>query len=274
LSGTDPSPDQQRHDEQPPAPPAQPRLVFKPDEKERERVARVRLLSFLAAGALMIVAFIMIISYRPPPVKLTLPEASRGLVPPTESAAATVSSMPSLAAPAARSAAGAEIVRAVTAAVDTLVSAAAEKWARASELGSQGIVTRDNAQVAADGFRKAAALADSARQDIRSAQQRAELVRDASRQTESRLSFRLSILYTAMDRYLRSLDDDAADRYSYYTKLQASAEALFQGDEAESEIQQNVAMSYLRHSEDRQAGLKLLLNQVREAQRNITNAGR
>jgi hypothetical protein len=158
------------------------------------------------------------------------------------------------------------------AAVDTFVSAAGAMWARASELASQGNVTRDNAQAAADGFRRAAVLADSARQDIQSARQRGELVRSASRQAESGLGFRLSLLYTAIDRYLKLLDDDAADRQAYYASLEASAQALLQDDPAESETQQNVAMSYLRHSEDRQAGLKRLADQMREAQRNVDNA--
>ena len=158
--------------------------------------------------------------------------------------------------------------------LDSLVSAAREKWARASDLAWQGNMTRDNAQEASDGFRKAALLADSARQDIQSARQRGELVRSASRQAESSLGFRLSVLYTAIDRYLQSLDEDAADRWAYYDRQEASAQALLQDDSAESETQQNVAMSYLRNSEDRQAGLKRLADQMREAQGNIDNAGR
>jgi hypothetical protein len=160
------------------------------------------------------------------------------------------------------------------AAVDTLVSAAREKWARAAELAPKGTAAGRDTQEAAEALRRAATLADSAQQDIRQAQQQAERIRAASREADSRVAFRLSVLYTAMDQYLGSMADDAEDRHAYYAKSEAAVEALMRSDGAESEIQQNVAMSYLRHSEDRQASLKRLADQVREAQRNIDNAGR
>jgi hypothetical protein len=274
LSGSEPHYDPLQTDEKPGASSSPPGLVFKPDVQQAVRVARVRMFSLLAAAILMIIALVLIISYRPPPVKITNSAAPRDSTPPVESVAPASPRSSSPSAPAPRPIAGVEIARSVVAAVDTLVNAAGEKWARASELAAQGTVTRDNAQQAADGFRRAALLADSARRDIQSARQRGELVRSASRQAESRLGFRLSVLYTAIDRYLKSLDEDAADRQAYYVKLDASAQALLADDAAESETQQNVAMSYLRHSEDRQAGLKRLADQMREAQRNIDDAGR
>lgn len=274
LSGSEPQYDPRRPDEKPVASSSPPGLVFKPDVQQAVRVGRVRMFSLLAAAILMIIALFLIISYRPPPVKLTNSEAPRGSTPPVESVAPASSQVPSLSAPAPRPTAGVQIARSAVAAVDTLVIAAGQKWARASELAAQGTMTRDNAQEAADGFRRAALLADSARQDIQSARQRGELIRSASRQAESRLGFRLSVLYTAIDRYLKSLEEDAADRHAYYARLETSAQALLKDDPAESETQQNVAMSYLRHSEDRQAGLKRLADQMREAQRNIDNAGR
>ena len=158
--------------------------------------------------------------------------------------------------------------------LDTLVSAAAEKWLRAAEFLPQGTVTADNAQEAAERLRKAVILADSARRVISLGRQQAELIRKASREAESNAGFRLSVLYSTMDRYLKSLDEDAADRHDYYARLLASVEAMLLNDPAESETQQNVAMSYLRHSEDRQANIRRLAEQVREAQRNIDNAGR
>jgi hypothetical protein len=270
LSGSDPQHDRQQPGEGPPGPP---RLVFKPDAKQAGRVARVRMITLLTAAILMIIAFALIISYRPPPVKIANPEPPRATTPPAESAAPASPQVPSRPPPAPRQT-GVEVARSAVAAVDSLVSAAREKWSRASELAPQGTVTRDNAQDAADGFRRAALLADSARQDIQSARQRGELVRSASRQAESSLGFRLSLLYTAIDRYLKSLDEDAADRQAYYASLEASALALLKDDAAEAETQQNVAISYLRHSEDRQAGIKRLAAQMREAEGNITNAGR
>ena len=273
MSGSQPPHDPRRPGEKPVAPASQPPLVFRPDAKQILRVARVRMFSLLAAAILMIVALFLIISYRPPPVKLTRPEVPKASTPPFESTAPVSRQVPSRPASPPRTT-GVEVARSVVAAVDSLVGAAGEKWIRARELASQATLTRDNAQEAADRFRRAALLADSARQVIQSAKRRGELVRSASRQAESRLGFRLSVLYTAIDRYLKSLDEDAADRQAYYAGLEASAQALLTDDPAESETQQNVAISYLRHSEDRQAGLRRLADQMREAQRNVDNADR
>jgi hypothetical protein len=206
LSGSEPHYDPLQTDEKSAASSSTSGLVFKPDVQQAVRVARVRMFALLAAAILMIIALVLIISFRPPPVKPTNSEASKGSTPPVESVAPASPQAPSRVAPAPRPIAGVEIAHSAVAAVDTLVSAAGEKWARASDLAAQGTVTSDNAQEAAGGFRRAALLADSARRDIQSARQRGELVRSASRQTESRLGFRLSVLYTAIDRYLKSLD--------------------------------------------------------------------
>ena len=274
MSGSEPQRDAQRPDEKPPAPSSPPGLVFKPDVREAVRVARVRTYTLMAAAALMVVALVLVISYRPPPTTRPGQEASKGASPPIESAIPARPQVPSQPAVGLHKASGVDIARSAVAAIDTLVSAAAEKWVRAAELSPQGTVTRDNAQEAADELRKAVILADSARQDILLARQQAELVRKASREAESGPAFRLSVLYSAMDRYLKSLDEDAADRRAYYVKSETSIEAVRVDDQAESETQQNVAMSYLRHSEDRQPTIRRLAEQMREAQRNIDNAGR
>lgn len=275
MSGSEPQYDPRRTDEKPVASSSSPpELVFKPDVQQVVRVARVRTFSLLAAAILMIIALVLIISYRPPPVKLANSEPPRGSALPIESVPLANPQATSRPAPAPRPATGVHIARSALAAVDTFVNAAGQKWARASDLLSPGPVTRDNSQEVADGFRRAVLLADSARRDIQSARQRGEAIRSASRQTESRLGFRLSVLYAAVDRYLKSLDEDAADRHAYYVRSEAAVEALLRLDGAEFEIQQNVATRYLRHSEEMQPSIKRLAEQMREAQRNIDNAGR
>lgn len=274
MSGSEPQRDAQRTDEKPPAPSSPPGLVFKPDVRQAVRVARVRTYTLMAAAALMVVALVLVISYRPPPTTRPGQESSKGASPPIESAIPARPQVPSQPAAGLRKASGFDIARSAVAAIDTLVSAAAEKWVRATELSPQVAVTRDNAQQAAEGLRRAVILADSARQDILLARQQAELVTAASRKAESGPAFRLGVLYSAMDRYLKSLDEDAADRRAYYVRSEASIEAVLVEDPAESETQQNVAMSYLRHSEDRQPSIKRLAEQMREAQRNTENAGR
>lgn len=253
---------------------APPGLVFKPDVRQSVLVARVRAYTLTAAAVLMVVALILIISYRPPPVILPDQGSLKPTSSPTESVSPVSSQAPGQFTSTPRKAGGVDIARSAVAAIDTLVSAAAEKWLRAAEFLPQGTVTSDNAQDVAEKLRKAVILADSARQDISLGRQQAELVRVASREAESSAGFRLSVLYSAMDRYLKSMDEDAADRRDYYAKSVTSVEAVLLGDLAESETQQNVAMSYLRHSEDRQSTIRRLAEQMREAQRNIDNAGR
>jgi hypothetical protein len=274
LSDSEPQHEVGPSGEKPSASSVPPGLVFKPDARQSMLVARVRAFTLMAAAVLMVVALVLIVSYRPPPVTQLSQEAPGRTSPPLESVSPARPQVPSQPASVSRKAGRNEIARSAVAVLDTLVSAAAEKWMRAAEFLPQGTVTNDNAQEAAEKLRKAVILADSARQVISLGRQQAELVRKASREAESNAGFRLSVLYSTMDRYLKSLDEDAADLHDYYAKLLTSVEAMLVNDPAESETQQNVAMSYLRHSEDRQANIRRLAEQVHEAQRNIDNAGR
>jgi hypothetical protein len=274
LSGSEPQHDVKLPEDRPPASSLPSGLVFKPDARQAVRVARVRMYTLMAAVVLMVVALVLIISYRSPPMARPGQEAPKGASPVTGSVSTASPQAPSQPVTELHKAAGVAIARSAVATIDTLVSAAAEKWLRAAEFLPQGTVTRDNSQEAAEKLRKAIILADSARQDISLGRQQAEFVLKASREAESGAAFRLSVLYTAMDRYLKSLNEDAADRRAYYVKSEASIEAVLVDDQAESETQQNVAVSYLRHSEDRQPSIRRLAEQMREAQRNIENADR
>ena len=234
----------------------------------------MRAYTLIAAAILTLVALFLILSYRPPGVIQRGQLAPVGAAPLAESVAPTAAPATGQPSVVLHEASGIEIARSAAAAIDTLLTAAAEKWLRAAELSPQGVVTRDNAEDAAGKLRKAVILADSARQDIARARQQAEVVRRASRAAESRAAFRLGLLYTAIDRYLKSVDEDARDRHEYYVKSQISVGAVLLDDQAESETQQNVAVSYLRRSEERQSSIRRLAEQVREAQRNIENGDR
>jgi len=270
LSGSEP-----RHDEHPEGEAtAPPGLVFKPDVQQTVRVARVRTYTLLATAILMVVALVLILSYRPPPVVLSDQEATRSPFPAAQSESSLYQPAPSRPSARPGSAGPASIARSTAAAVDTLLSAAAEKWVRAAELVPGDVVTRENAQAAIEGLRKAAVLADSARRDIMLARQRADLVRRASREAGSGSAFRLGVLYATTERYLKALDEDAADRRSFYEKSELSVKAVMLDDMAESEIQQNVATRYLRHSEEMQPSIRRLAEQMREAMRNFENVRR
>lgn len=222
----------------------------------------------------MVIALVLILTYRPPNVKLTSPEPPRGVGYAADSALGSGRPAPIQPVPVSRKVTTAGLARAEVSAIDARVNAASEKWSRARALSTNGAEAPDNAQEAVEQLRTAAILADSAKQDIRQAQQQAERIRAASREADSRVAFRLSVLYGATSQYLKSMADDAEDRYAYYAKLGSAVEALLRLDRAEFEIQQNVAVSYLRKSEDRQATLRRLAEQMREALRNIENAGR
>ncbi|GEM_PF-1622493 len=251
-----------------------PKLVFEPDQRQAARVARVRTFTVLAAAVLTLGALILILTYRPRPPALPEQIALARTVPLPESAASVPAPAIIQQPPASHVTGVVGKAQLAAAAIDTLVSSAAGKWLRASELTPQGSVTRENGEDVVAKFRKAVVLADSARGDIAMARQQAEVVFRASRDAESGTAFRLSALYAAIDRYLKSMADDADDRYSFYSKSEVSVKTVLLGDSAESDVQQNVAMSYLRRSEDRQSDIRRLAQQVREALLNIDNAGK
>jgi hypothetical protein len=253
-------------------PAALPELVFKPDVRQTVHVARVRMYTLLAGVAVVIVALAMMLSYRPQ--ARPSPAAVARPAPPAESTASAPVSADIQRPPGRHEASAVEAARLAASTIDTLVDRANEKWLRATELTPQGSVTSEKAEDVAVKLRKAAILADSARRDIALARQQAEVVFRASRDAKSGSAFRLSVLYDAVDRYVKSIAADADDRYSYYSKSEVSVKAVLMGDQAESEIQQNVAMSFLRRSEERQSSVRRLAQQVREALRNIDNAGR
>jgi len=275
LSDVEPQPDKKQ-----PGQPAEtagvssvpPKLVFKPDGQQAVRIARVRMYTILAAVIILLVALVLIISYRPPVVAQSGSVVTARAVPPIEGQTPQPTPPAGQPSPAPRKVGAIDAARSAAAAIDTLVSRATEKWMRATELLPRGNVTRDNAEDAAAKIRKAVILADSARQDIAMSGRQADVVLRASRDTESGSAFRLSVLYSAIDRYVKSMLDDAEDRYEYYLKSEASITAVLLGDQAESEIQENVAMSHLRLSEERQPGIQRLARQMREALRNIENA--
>ncbi len=277
MSATEPQPDKKQPDQpvgttgQKAAPPA---LVFKPDERQAARVARVQTFTVVVTAVLVVGALSLIATYRPKPQARPSQATPVRTLPPVESIAPTPVPAATQQLPVRHEVSAAEVAQLATATIDTLVSTAAEKWLRATELSPQGTVTPENGEDVAAKFRKAVILADSARHDIVLARQQAEVVFRASRAAESGVAFRLSVLYAAIDRYVKSMADDADDRYFFYSKSEVSVKAVLLGDQAESEVQQNVAVSYLRRSEERQASIRRLLQQVHEALRNIDNAGR
>lgn len=234
----------------------------------------MRTFTLLAAAVLTLGALILILTYRPHPPVLSEQIALARTVPLPESATSVPAPAVIQHPPASHVTGVVGRAQLAAAAIDTLVSSAAGKWLRASELTPQGSVTRENGEDAVTKLRKAVVLADSARGDIALARQQAEVVFRASRDAESGTAFRLSTLYAAIDRYLKSIADDADDRYSFYSRSEVAVKAVLLGDSAEADVQQNVAMSYLRRSEDQQNSIRRLAQQVHEALLNIDNAGK
>lgn len=254
-----------------------PELVFKPDARQAARAALIRALLLVAGAGVMLAALLLVLFWRPrAPADATSAQGREDSAEAPRREAEGRGPDPEIMAPESTpTGQTSEVasVRLAAAQVDTLLARAAERWLRAGELAPQAQMTRDNSEPAAR-LRKAAILAESARKDIALAREQAEAVRSASRIAGSAIAFRLSVLYAALDGYLKTMDDDASDRHNSYRKLQASAEAALAGDEAEAEIQQNVATSYLRRSEQRQRSLRRLAQQVRESLRNLEDGGR
>lgn len=262
-----------RPDERPQSPSSQPVLVFKPDERQIARVARVRRYTTVVAVILMLVTLLLMIFYRPSIVARPGPATPSSEVRSVESLAPSTPPLASQPVVAQHKTSYVDVARSAAASIDTLTGQAADKWLRASELLPQGELTRDTEDAAAK-LQKAVILADSARREIALAHGQAEVVLQVSHEAEPGVAFRLGVLYSAIDRYLKSMRDDAEDRYQYYFKSEASVQAVLGGNQDEAEIQQNVANGYLRDSEERQSSIRRLAQQMGEALRNIENADR
>jgi hypothetical protein len=243
-----------------------PDLAFKPDERTAARVTRVRTAALVGTAVIIALGFIIIVSYRP---KVQMPTGQHAAIPDAALAESTSLRLYDTAAmppsPAGRSASTLVTARAATAAIDTLRGLAVEKWVRAGELLPTGPLSKDNGEEVAARLHRAVILCDSANAEIGAARQQAERVRQAARDDESGVSYRLSALYVAVSRCVELLAADATDRALFYSMSEAAVKATLVGDDADAEIKQNAATSYLRKSEDRQRAIGRQEKAVREA---------
>jgi hypothetical protein len=153
--------------------------------------------------------------------------------------------------------------------IERAASAAAGRWARASELEPVASPDSAEAALAAAFLRKAGTAADSARGDLAGARIAADAIRELSRQAREQQGFRLSVVYAAADRYVRALEQDAQDRVLYYRTLEQAVVMLVQADVAGFEIKQNVANSYRRRSEERQRSIHRLADELHASAREL-----
>jgi hypothetical protein len=248
-----------------------PSLMFRPDERAITRFKRVRTAALVGTAVIVILGFVLVSSYRP---SVPGPTAGRAAVPDTASAESTASrSYDTAAVPppfVSQPASPVAAARAAASAIDTLRRFAAEKWVRAGDLLPTGPATKDNGEEVAVRLRRAVILCDSAKTEIAEATRQAEVIRQAARDDVSGASYRLSALYVAASRYVELLAIDASDRALFFSMWEAAVKAILVGDDAEAEIKQNVATSYLRKSEDRQRAISRQEKVVHEA---LTSTG-
>jgi hypothetical protein len=81
------------------------------------------------------------------------------------------------------------------------------------------------------------------------------------------------VLYAAADRYVKLLGEEAGDRVLHCEMMELSVKAVLADDPAEAETKANVAMSYLRRSDERQRSLLRLARQMQEALGNLAGGG-
>jgi len=245
-------------------------LKFKVDSAAAARMARIRLFVLGTTTVLLLLAFVLVLSYRPSPriAYQTTMSSMRASQP--ESVVASRRAAEAGPVSQAASFGPMDTVFSVLAYVDSAGARAADRWVRAEALVPQGRLDTTNAADAAALLRKAATLADSARADIAGARNRADAIRAISRAAEAGLGYRLSVVYASGMKYLQTIGQDADDRYLYYRTLEEAFVLLAQADEAGFETKQNVANSYRRRSDDRQRAVRQQAGQLSEAARGLS----
>jgi hypothetical protein len=155
------------------------------------------------------------------------------------------------------------------ASLDTVHRYALSRWAGVRELLPTGVLDSAGAADAVTRYRNAEVTADSVRALLAHTRVLLGQLRQASRLVHGGLGYRLSIAYTAADRWLDLMVKEAEDQYLYLRTMEEAALAMAQGSPASADVKQNVANSHRRHSETRQRSLARLRNQVQEATREL-----
>jgi len=248
--------------------PPPPVLEFKVDPAAARRVARVRMYVLGATVVSLLLAFVFVLSYRP-----RLPMVNNATVDTLGERRfePAVAGEPALSRPPAPKAAQSPVdgTLAAVAAIDRAAAQAADCWVRAGQLMAEVRLDSAGAADAAVLLARAIAVADSAGDDVHTARATADAVRALSRSASGTLGFRLSVVYAAADRYVRSLEQDAKDRALYFRTLDEAVGMLIQGDQSGFVIKQNVANSYQRRSEERQRSVRRLAEELRTSAREL-----
>ncbi|MEO0078337.1 MAG: hypothetical protein ABIK86_04980 [candidate division WOR-3 bacterium] len=231
-----------------------------PERSGAKWVARFRTGVLGVTAVLLLFTIVLVLLYRPP---LPRYNVTGGAVPDTTTTAESLPSEPDQ--PKQTAAGPVEQTFAALATLDTVHRYAISRWASARDLLPTGSLDSATATDAVTRFRKAALLADSVRALMSQARPRVEQIRVASRQAEAGLGYRLSVAYTAADRWLAMLTSEADDQYQYLRTMEEAVTALAQDNPAGYDVKLNVANSYRRRSETRRRTLARLQGQVQEA---------
>ncbi len=238
-----------------------------PERSGAKWVARFRTGGLGVTAILLLLTIVLVLLYRPP---LPRYNVTGSAVPDTPTTAERLPTEPVQLRPdqPKQTAAGpVEQTLSALAMLDTVHRYALSRWASARDLLPTGSLDSATATDAVTRFRKAALLADSVRALISQSRPRVEQIRLASRQAGAGLGYRLSVAYTAADRWLAMLTSEADDQYQYLRTMEEAVTALAQGNPAGFDVKLNVANSHRRRSETRRRTLARLQSQVQESVR-------
>lgn len=234
-----------------PEPQGPPGLVFKPDEKRLARIALLRRLMLWITLAIVGVGLVLLIRYRPRPVRgpARLPDA---VVPsPVGSDSLGAGAAPGVSGTGAgRDQARLEVDR-----IRAAVRSTADRWRRARPLVPAQTITGENGADVLKQVATALAMLDSAGNELAQAQNSARRLGELVRGREALEAYRLSVLYAAALDLMKQLEDEAGDQSALFGSLAAACRAALDGNQAEAAIKQDVATSHLRRSEARQRRL-------------------
>lgn len=249
-------------------PDVQPTLVFEPDLRKTARVALIRRILLWLAIAILVLAVLLVATYRPPPPTVVQPEAgySARQVESRSAAERAVTEPPVIDSVVDSERDVNPVHQAVqfVNAIDRAGTSAREQWRRADGILPQDVVAHDAAEQTIEVLLAHLPLLDTAAFHLADAVAHGLRMADVARRPGVDV-YRFSILAVAVDDYVELLSDEAVgQRLLFYSHL-ASARAAVAGNEAEAEIKFNVATSHLRKSEKRKRRLDRRAQAVRDA---------
>lgn len=233
------------------------KLEFKPDEQKLARLARFRKVTLWLTLLLLVAPLVWLLMFPPkwPWEATDIKQGAQNL----EESPLTPEIAPSGYEPPIReviptSKAEDEILTQALASgrlIDSSVNIALAQWKRAQALAGFGEANKNKVEEILKGIKVARVVSESAKSMVEIVRREMERLKVMSH-NPGRVGLRVNAIYGAAREYWNFLAEEVADQEASLDAWEKAVYALGDGNEAEFEIKENVAIGYLRKSQSRQ----------------------